>query len=163
MLFRSREYEETVEAEGYSPVPVTETMSFSLDDVDFLIYPPQQKSYEEEDNDFSLVTSMACGKVCFLFAGDCEKERLKELLQQEEFALAHDVLKVPHHGRKEKNSEEFIKAVSPKAAVITDSKEKPADEEVCRALEEAGAEVYFTEDGTVTCLCDGVNFQMMQE
>lgn len=158
-----REYEETVEAEGYSPVPVTETMSFSLDDVDFLIYPPQQKSYEEEDNDFSLVTSMACGKVCFLFAGDCEKERLKELLQQEEFALVHDVLKVPHHGRKEKNSEEFIKAVSPKAAVITDSKEKPADEEVCRALEEAGAEVYFTEDGTVTCLCDGVNFQMMQE
>ena len=70
-----REYEETVEAEGYSPVPVTETMSFSLDDVDFLIYPPQQKSYEEEDNDFSLVTSMACGKVCFLFGGDCEKER----------------------------------------------------------------------------------------
>ena len=35
--------------------------------------------------------------------------------------------------------------------------------EVCRALEEAGAEVYFTEDGTVTCLCDGVNFQMIQE
>lgn len=38
-----REYEETVEAEGYSPVPVTETMSFSLDDVDFLIYPPQDR------------------------------------------------------------------------------------------------------------------------
>ena len=158
-----QEYLEALDAAGQQPELVTDTRSLSFDGAECLIYPPQKQEYEEEDNDFSLVTSMACGKVCFLFAGDCEKERLKELLQQEEFALAHDVLKVPHHGRKEKNSEEFIKAVSPKAAVITDSKEKPADEEVCRALEEAGAEVYFTEDGTVTCLCDGVNFQMIQE
>ncbi len=157
------EYVETMAVKGYSPVLVTETMKFSLDNVEFLIYPPQRESYEEEDNDFSLVTSMTYGEVGVLFAGDCEKERLKELLRQEEFSLSHEVLKVPHHGRKEKNSEEFIKAVSPKAAVITDSKEKPADEEVCRALEDAGAEVYFTKDGTATCLCDGVNFQMIQE
>lgn len=137
-------------------------MEFSTDSVDFLIYPPQQESYEEEDNDFSLVTSMVCGNVRFLFAGDCEKERLKELLGQEEFALSHELLKVPHHGRKEKNSEEFIKAVGPKAAVITSSEEKPADEEVCRILENVGAEIYFTKDGAVTCLCDGEKLQIMQ-
>ncbi|MDE6964134.1 MAG: MBL fold metallo-hydrolase [Lachnospiraceae bacterium] len=157
------EYVETVAAKGYSPVLVTETMEFSLNNVEFLIYPPQRESYEEEDNDFSLVTSMTCGEVGVLFAGDCEKERLKELLRQEEFSLSHEVLKVPHHGRKNKNSEEFIKAVSPKAAVITGSKEKTADEEVLRALEEAGTEIYFTEDKTVTCLCDGESFQMIQE
>lgn len=158
-----REYAKAMETEEYSPVQVTDSMEFSLDNVEFLIYPPQQESYEEEDNDFSLVTSMVCGEVRFLFAGDCEKERLKELLQQEEFSLAHEVLKVPHHGTKNKKSAEFIKAVSPEAAVITDSGEKPAEEEVCRMLEDAGAAVYFTKDGTVTCLCDGVNFQMIQE
>lgn len=158
-----REYVGAVEAEGKSSVKVVETMKLSIDSVDFLIYPPQKESYEEEDNDFSLVVSMTCGEVRFLFAGDSEKERIKELLQQKEFELSHEVLKVPHHGKKEKNTEELIKAVGPKAAVVTSSEEKPADEEVCRMLEEAGTEVYFTKDGTVTCLCDGENIQMVQE
>ncbi|MCM1136092.1 MAG: MBL fold metallo-hydrolase [Clostridium sp.] len=157
------EYVEAMEAKGLSPVLVTETMELSLDGVEFLIYPPQQKSYEEEDNDFSLVTSMVCGKARFLFAGDCERERLKELLAQKEFALSHDVLKVPHHGKKEKNSEEFLKAVAPKMAVITSSEEKPADDKICRTLEEMGTEVYFTENGAVTCLCDGKSVQVRQE
>lgn len=158
-----REYVEAMETEGISPVLVTEIMELSLDGTEFLIYPPQQEDYEEEDNDFSLVVSMTCGEIRFLFAGDCEKERLKELLNQKEFALAHDVLKAPHHGRKEKNSEEFLKAVDPAMAVITSSEEKPADDKVCRVLEELGTEIYFTENGTVTCLCDGTGIRTIQE
>lgn len=158
-----REYVEAMETEGISPVLVTEIMELSLDGTEFLIYPPQQEDYEEEDNDFSLVVSMTCGEIRFLFAGDCEKERLKELLNQKEFALAHDVLKAPHHGRKEKNSEEFLKAVDPALAVITSSEEKPADDKVCRVLEELGTEIYFTENGTVTCLCDGTGIRTIQE
>lgn len=150
-----KEYAETMEDKGISPIVVTETMKLSLDGVDFLIYPPQKKDYKEEDNDFSLVISMTCGEKSFLFAGDCEKDRLKELMIQNEFDLSHDVLKVPHHGQKEKNSEEFLKAVSPKAAVITSSDEKPADDEICEILGRLGTDVYFTKDGTVTCLCDG--------
>ncbi len=151
-----KEYVEAMEDEGISPNVVTTTRKLSLDGVDFLIYPPQKKDYEEDDNDFSLVISMTCGEKRFLFAGDCEKERLKELMMQNEFDLSHDVLKVPHHGRKEKNSEEFLKAVLPKIAVITSSDEKPADGEICRMLEKLGTNVYFTKDGTITCLCDGV-------
>ncbi len=150
-----QEYREIMERQGISPEPITKTTKLSLDGVDFLIYPPQRKSYGEEDNDFSLVVSMVCGERSFLFAGDAEKERLKELLIQNEFGLSHDVLKVPHHGRKEKNSEEFLKAVSPELAVITSSEEKPADEEVCKILEKLGTDIYFTCDGTVTCICDG--------
>lgn len=158
-----QEYVKTMEAEGVLPTLVTNTMEVFLDGADFLIYPPQRKNYEEEDNDFSLVVSMTCGEMRFLFAGDCEKERLKELLQQKEFALSHDVLKVPHHGRKEKNSEEFLTAVGARAAVITSSEEKPADEEVCRILEDIGTEIYFTKDGTITCLCDGKELQVLQQ
>lgn len=158
-----REYVEAVKEKGVPVVPVTKTMEVSLDGVDFLVYPPQEKSYEEEDNDFSLVIRMTCGKKSFLFAADCERERLGELLEQEEFPLSHDVLKVPHHGRKEKNSRKFLEAVRPGAAVITSSKEKPADDEICRMLEELGTEVYFTQNGTVTCLCDGKEIRMVQE
>ena len=158
-----REYMEVMRARGKAPAVVTQTMELSLDGVEFVIYPPQKKDYEEEDNDFSLVVRMRYGDGSFLFAGDCEKERLNELLEQREFELASDVLKVPHHGRKEKNSREFLSAVRPGTAVITSSKEKPADEEICGILEELGTDVYFTENGTVTVCWDGEKFEVLQE
>ncbi|MCI8355020.1 MAG: MBL fold metallo-hydrolase [Lachnospiraceae bacterium] len=157
------EYMEVMRAQGKAPAVVTQTMELSLDGVEFVIYPPQKKDYEEEDNDFSLVVRMRYGDGSFLFAGDCEKERLNELLEQREFELASDVLKVPHHGRKEKNSREFLSAVRPGTAVITSSKEKPADEEICGILEELGTDVYFTENGTVTVCWDGEKFEVLQE
>lgn len=149
------EYKDAAEKKSMQPVSVTETIRFSLDGADFLIYPPKQEKYEEEDNDFSLVISMIYKNKSFLFTGDCEKERLNELLEQTEFDLSHDVLKVPHHGKKEKNSEDFIKAVSPKAAVITCSQEAPVSDGIYNILNEFGIETYMTSDGTITCLCDG--------
>ncbi|MCI8615365.1 MAG: MBL fold metallo-hydrolase [Lachnospiraceae bacterium] len=151
-----QEYIMSMEEQDIIPNKITETMNLSLDGIDFLVYPPQKTDYKEKDNDFSLVVSMTCGEKRFLFTGDCEKERLTELLTQKEFDLTHDVLKIPHHGRKEKNSGEFLKAVSPEAAVITSSDDKPADDEIRKMLKKLGTEVYFTNDGTVTCLCDGV-------
>lgn len=149
------EYREALEAAGRQPELITETRSFSFDKVECLIYPPQQQEYKEEDNDFSLVISMIYGGQSFLFAGDCEKERLNELLEQTEFELQHDLLKVPHHGRKEKNSEEFLEAVSPAVAVITCSREEPGDEKIRKILRQMGTAVYTTSEGTVTCVSDG--------
>jgi len=123
----------------------------------------QEESYEEEDNDFSLVISMTYQEKSFLFAGDCEEVRLDELLSQTEFDLPHDVLKVPHHGKKEENSEEFFRAVEPEIAVITCSGEQPAGKKICAALENLGTEIYLTSDGTVTCMCDGETLQVLQE
>ena len=48
------EYVEMVEKKGIRPVMATETMRISLDGAKFLVYPPQRKEYEEEDNDFPL-------------------------------------------------------------------------------------------------------------
>lgn len=149
------EYREALEMAGQQPELVTDTRVLSFDGVECLIYPPQKQEYEEEDNDFSLVISMTYGDRSFLFAGDCEKERLKELLNQTEFDLKHDLLKVPHHGRKEKNSEEFLEAVSPEIAVITCSREEPGDNKVRKILQELGTQTYFTFEGTITCLYDG--------
>lgn len=156
------EYREIMNKKKLAPVLVTETLRFSLDETDFLIYPPEKSSYDEEDNDFSLVISMTCNNRKFLFTGDCEKERLNELMDQTEFDLSHDVLKVPHHGKKEKNSEEFFKSVSPKAAVITCAKDTPVSEEICDILNETGCKIYLTSNGCVTLLCDGDTIQIIQ-
>ncbi len=157
------EYQETMKDKEKQAHLVTQTERFSLDGADFLIYPPQQEEYEEEDNDFSLVISMTYGNRSFLFAGDCERERLKELLGQTEFSLSHDVLKIPHHGKKEKNSVEFLKAVSPTIAVFTCPEEMAIEEDISEVLEEMGTLSYTTGKGTVTCVCDGDVLQMMQD
>ena len=157
------EYQETMNDKEKQAHLVTQTERFSLDGADFLIYPPQQEEYEEEDNDFSLVISMTYGSRSFLFAGDCERERLKELLGQTEFSLSHDVLKIPHHGKKEKNTEKFLRAVSPTIAVFTCPEEMAIEADISEVLEEMGTLIYMTGQGTVTCLCDGDVLQMIQD
>lgn len=157
-----QEYCAVLEERGLQPLALTETMQFGLDGAEFCVYPPQKETYEKEDNDFSLVISMMYGEKSFLFAGDSEEVRLDELLEQTDFGLAHDVLKVPHHGKKEDNSEDFLRAVSPEAAVITCSKDQPPGNKLYGMLTELGTEVYLTSDGTVTCLCDGKTVQMIQ-
>lgn len=157
------EYQEALAIAGQQPELVTDTRILSFDGVECLIYPPQKQEYKEEDNDFSLVISMTYKEQRFLFAGDSEKERLDELLSQSEFELRHDLLKVPHHGRKEKNSEEFLEAVSPEAAIITCSEEEPGDDKVRKILKQAGAQIFLTSEGTVTCVSDGERMSISQE
>lgn len=158
-----REYQEMLKADNQQPELVTDIRTLSFDGVECLIYPPQKQEYKEEDNDFSLVISMTYKEQRFLFAGDSEKERLDELLSQSEFELKHDLLKVPHHGRKEKNSEEFLEAVSPEVAIITCSEEEPGDDKIRRILRQTGAQIYLTSEGTITCLCDGEAMEIRQE
>ena len=157
------EYCAVLERKGIQPDLVTDSMQFVLDGAEFYVFPPQEESYKEEDNDFSLVISMAYGEKSFLFAGDSEKVRIGELLEQKEFVLSHDLLKVPHHGKKEDNSKEFFEAVAPEIAVITCSDEQPASNKVYDMLEGLGTKIYLTSDGTVTCLCDGGSLQIVQD
>ncbi len=55
----------------------------------------------------------------YYLLGDIEKEAEDNLLKlYSEKELKSDILKVPHHGSKTSSSEEFIKVVSPKIALI---------------------------------------------
>ena len=160
---QTEQYKEAMAAKGITPEKVTDTTDVPFAGADCTVYPPRQEDYEEEDNDFSLVLSVTFGEERFLFAGDCEKERLSELMAEEDLNLRHQVLKVPHHGREEKNSDKFLLAVSPEAAVITCSEEEAPDREILDLLAQLGAEVYLTSDGTVTCVTDGSALRFSQE
>lgn len=68
-------------------------------------------------NDLSLVAKFIYGENSILFTGDAGGNIEKEILA-EGYNIKADILKVGHHGSKYSSSEEFLKAVSPKYAVI---------------------------------------------
>ena len=108
----------------------------------------------DEENDFSLAVRMTYGETRFLFTGDAENARQKELLA--EGNVACDVLKVPYHGRYESISPVFLAEAAPKIAYIHDDEENPADWRVLETLEGLGAQVYCSRsDGSVSVYSDG--------
>lgn len=108
----------------------------------------------EYDNDMSLVLRMVYGDNTFLFAGDIEKKRIKEMLADEQ-DYSCDWLKYPHHGRYKKIHSDFLDAVSPDYVVIssegTDDKYKKTIEE----LEKRKLEYFSTAWGDVVTISDG--------
>ena len=157
-----REFIEAALGAGVEPESLTENIAFELDGLRYEIDVANKADYgEEEENDFSLVTRVTCGTKVFLFAGDAENPRLKELLK--EGSLAADVLKVPHHGKYEKKSLPFFEAVGAHWGVITSSDEEPEDEETLEALRAAGTEPLLTREGTIIMTCDGQEIQVTQE
>ena len=154
-------YINAVKANDITPLTLTENMTFVLDDVLFEIYPPQKSSYKESDNDFSLAVSVKHGGNSFLFTGDAEAKRLTEILRQtnEEYSF----LKVPHHGRYNKNTEKFIKRINPSYSVITCSAKNTADERTINILENVNSAVYLTENGNVKAMSDGKTIRITQK
>lgn len=118
---------------------------------------PALVPYDEEkknDNDASLLISIIDGEDSWFLPGDIEEEALDHWLSGT--VREYDILKLPHHGKKEKNSKELIDAVSPVIAVITDGEERPASEKLIKRLKKNGADVYSTyENGTITVSGNG--------
>ncbi len=154
------EYLKTIQDKGLKITALTEDTTFLLDDVLLEISVPKKQSYAEGDNDFSLVISMTHGENTFLFAGDAEEGRLPEVLS--EFGKQYDFLKVPHHGKHNKNTKRFINTIKPKYAVVTDSEKNPASDKTTSLLESAGAEIYSTKNGDVSVVSDGKEIKITQ-
>ena len=140
---------------------ITEDFSFTLADVTYEIwaseieYVPGSKKEEGNDNDVSLMVAVTWGGDSYLFAGDVEKEGISSFLDAGRGTF--DVVKMPHHGRKEGNTDDFIEAVRPQIAVVTDSEDEEADNKVVKWLTEIGAAVYTSaECGRIVVKSTGV-------
>jgi len=144
-----------------TPQAIDDTLEISLDDVSFTIFPPQKKVYKEGDNDFSLAISIVHGNNSFLFAGDAEEERIREIF--DEFGNnKYDFLKVPHHGRFNNETENLIKSILPKYSVICDSDKNPADDKTLAVLRKYKSKIYQTKDGEIIASSDGKNLEIKQ-
>lgn len=159
----NKEYEKYISAlekNDLSATVLTERMTFVLDDVLFEVFPPQRNDYTESDNDFSLVISITHGDNTFLFAGDAEADRLTEVIS--EFGNHYAFLKVPHHGKCNKNTKSFINTITPQYSVITDSDKNPADDKTISYLKSVGSEVYTTKNGNVYVCSNGEELEIFQ-
>lgn len=125
---------------------------------------PVLEEYEEL-NDYSAVIHLSYGDTSFLFTGDAEVLSEGDMLQSGQ-PLAADVLKVGHHGSSTSTSEEFLRTVSPRYAVIScgegNSYGHP-HREILQLLQEWNVKLYRTDyDGTVVAYSDGKNITFIE-
>lgn len=128
---------------------VTDSKTFSLGTASVTVTGTSGKTYDKNvDNNNSLLVSVTHSGNRLLFAGDIEKQRIRDLLDTG--IAQYDFLKAPHHGVYNNALPDFFQAVGMQYAVITCSEKNPADPETLSALAERNVKTYLTSDGQVT-------------
>lgn len=121
------------------------------------IYSPVSTSYDNLNN-YSPVIKLTYFNNSFLFTGDAAFESEKEILQKNS-DLNADVIKIGHHGSATSTSTDFLKAVSPKIAVISVGKNNDyghPSSETLSLLKRNNIKLYRTDlDGTIVMTSDG--------
>ena len=94
-----------------------------------------------------------------LFTGDIEEIAEKELLKQYLKQLQADIIKIAHHGSKSSTSQQFLKEVSPRIALIgvgESNKFGHPNDEVIKRLQKLKVDMYRTdESGEINIVIDG--------
>ena len=131
--------------------------AWTLDGVDFEVLhpaPPGPSTHSpapsHNPNDWSVVVRVTYGEFSALLTGDADAAIEDLLLGQGRITA----LKVGHHGSRTSTSEAFVRATSPRYAVISvgaRNRYGHPDPVVLARLERAGARIFRTDlDGTVT-------------
>ena len=106
----------------------------------------------EDENYKSLVLSYEFKNIKFLFMGDAPKE-IEEKIILSNPNLRCDVLKVGHHGSNTSSSEDFIKTIKPKIAIIScgyNNKYHHPSDETLEVLEKYNIKIRRTDlEGTI--------------
>ena len=145
-----------IERKGLESVRVSEQKKLALGDAEIEVDPAliQYDLQEKNDNDASLIVKIFYKEDEWLLPGDIEKDAIEVWLGEN--TQTFDILKMPHHGGKEKNTKELIENTDPEIAVITDSSLEEASEKVLKQLEKREITVYRSSvNGTITITSDG--------
>ena len=116
--------------------------TFALGLAQVEIYPLEVTS--DDANDYSLITRVTFGEERFLFMGDALEAAQTALLDSGRDITA-TVLKMSHHGGKVSTTRRLLKAVNPKAAILTCGAENHYNHphaDTLAALEERGVVSY---------------------
>lgn len=131
--------------------------TLTLGDAQLTLERPLQGHYEATEGDYSLTASLEHGVFSFLFPGDAGEQRLGELMAQ--LPLSHTVLVLPEQGAVHENTEAFLRAVDPQAAVLTSAK-APSEEllTLLNGMEDLKLrDLYCTADGDLTFTSNGLD------
>lgn len=143
-------------------VRLREDVSFSLEGIEFYVNAPQEESYDN-DNNYSLITTVANGNSRFLLMGDAQKKRTEEFLESPAAGEQYDLIKMPHHGDYNKKLKELFATARPVYVVLTtDPARTRVEEETVLLLESARYSALYTDEGVVTAISDGRNIEVSQ-
>lgn len=161
----TRTYEDVLNAiqrKGLTATAPTAGNTFKLGTADGIWLGPNSVTYNEL-NDYSLVMRLVYGSRSFLFMGDAGFIPEKEMLAAG-YPLQSTVLKVGHHGSTDSTSNEFLKAVAPRYAVIFAGKNNDYGHphaETLAKLKAAGIEILRTDlNGTITFTVEGTELKV---
>lgn len=126
--------------------------------IEFVMLSPEKEAYYDNPNEGSMVIKVIYGRNSFLFTGDIGFYTERKLIEGN-YNLSADILKIPHHGSKYSSSDEFLEAVSPKAAIVSASKTNAYNHpspEVLEKLKQYNVNLYSTSmDGAVIIKSNG--------
>jgi competence protein ComEC len=113
-------------------------------------------------NDGSVVAELSYGKTSVMLTGDASIKTEKIILAENKTTqLKSTILKVGHHGSRTSSSLEFVKAVSPAYALISDGKDNKyghPHKETLDILSSLGAKILRTDLlGAITLKCARIN------
>jgi competence protein ComEC len=122
------------------------------------LWPADTGPADKPTNDDSIVLRLDDGDCGFLLPGDIERPVEKQILADGDSPRAI-FLKVPHHGSKTSSTEDFLRAVSPRFAVISVGEDNtfnlPSAQTMDR-LDQMGIRYWTTaQSGAVTASSDG--------
>lgn len=153
---------ETLEKTETVCVRLREDVSFSLEGIEFYVNAPQEESYDN-DNNYSLITTVTNGNNRFLLMGDAQKKRTEEFLESPAAGERYDLVKMPHHGDYNKKLKDLLTTVRPSYAVLTPDPERTrVEEETVLLLESVRCSALYTDEGAVTAISDGRNVEVSQ-
>ena len=124
-----------------------------------ILFPDQDVSMWST-NDGSLVAKLIYGKTSVMLTGDASSLTEKIILaDNSKDKLASSILKVGHHGSRTSTSAEFVKAVAPTYALISDGKDNKyghPHKETLDTLASYGVKIFRTDlMGTIVMRSDG--------
>lgn len=153
------EFRAALARQGIAPIALVEGDSMEIGGVSVqVIHPPASDVRPMPENDRSVVVRLIFGELTFLLTGDIEAEAEREILASG-LSVAADVIKVPHHGSRTSSTDQMVRSVSARIAVIPVGRRSPFGHphaEVVERWRNIGAQVLTTgERGMITISTDG--------
>ena len=155
---------DAIEKKNVNVIIPTPGYEFSVGALKNIVVAPTEKY--DDPNEMSIVIKSVYGSTSVMLTGDAEGESESDICKYwDDDALKCDILKVGHHGSSSSTSEDFLKSVSPKIAVIScgeGNKYGHPHTEITDRLADAGVKVYRTDiDGSIIFRTDGSRFEMV--
>lgn len=128
---------------------ITEDDKIKIGEIMLSMDVAKKDSYDiKPSNNSSMVIMAQIDNKKILYTGDCQEDRVQELLDSNKSYEA-DILKLMYHGREITNEERFIAKVSPEHTVITGDRDDKKVRKNIEALAHTLGDYRYTSDGNI--------------